>query len=367
MKICFTLPSSNIKNGIVRMVRNVVNELVHNDLFDITVLVLEKSDAKEVLQSQFDSEVIFLNLDKKNKARYYCELTKKVRKFFAVNCYDCCVISGMEFITFFLLATKRSQIHLIAWEHRNYYACPKFRLEWWGKHLAVSQLDRIVTITKRDYDEYLGKQKGADIEQIYNLCPLPGVSKGYNTQSKKIISVGYLDAIKGFDMLVDVAEIVFSCHSDWTWDIYGDGRERETLHNKIREKNLQDKVFLRGYNSNINDLYEKYSFFVLTSRKEGMGVVMIEAQKNHLPVVAFDVPCGPSDIIVNEENGFLIKPFDIEEMAQKIILLIDSEELRRDFSRKACMRHEELERNFIIKKWTEMLNNTIQLENGDLI
>lgn len=346
-----------MKNGIVRMVRNIVNELVQKDSFDISVLVLEDSDRKEVLQSQFDCEVIFLELDKKKKIKYYYGLICQVREFFSTNQYDCCVISGMEFVTFFLAALKPMSIHLIAWEHRNFYACSRFRLEWWGKHLALSKFDRIVTITKKDWDAYLKKKKRADIEQIYNLCPLPGVSKAYDVQSKRIISAGYLDAIKGFDMLIDVAELVFADHPDWTWDIYGDGKEREFLCNKIEKKHLQDRVFLRGYSSNINALYEDYAFFVFTSRKEGMGVVMIEAQKNYLPVVAFDVPCGPSDIIVNEENGFLIRPFEIEVMAQKINQLIESEELRRKFAQNSCMCHEELDRDYIVEKWTELFKS----------
>lgn len=355
MKICFTLPSNNIKNGIVRVVGNLVNQLARNELFDVSVLVLEKNNAKAELQSKFDSELIFLELDKKNKIRYYWELTRKIHQFFGSHKYDCCVISGMEFVTFFLLGTYHIPIRLIAWEHRNFYACPKFRLEWWGKHAALSKADTIVTITKQDYNAYLRKQKTAAIEQIYNLCPLPGVSKAYNTNSKKIVSVGYLDPIKGFDMLIDVAQSVFAIHPDWSWDIYGDGRERERLQNRIESKKLQDNVNLCGYNSEINALYEKYAFFVLTSRKEGMGVVMIEAQKNFLPVVAFDVPCGPEDIIVNEENGFLIKPFDIKEMANRINMLIESEELRKKFSSESCMRHRELECDFIIGRWTETL------------
>ena len=84
-------------------------------------------------------------------------------------------------------------------------------------------------------------------------------------------------------------------------------------------------------------------------------MVLIEAQKAGLPVVSFDIPCGPSDVIEDGVNGYLIQPFDIDEMSRKIIELIDDREKRKQFSEQSELYHAEFEKQVILEKWREML------------
>ena len=73
----------------------------------------------------------------------------------------------------------------------------------------------------------------------------------------------------------------------------------------------------------------------MTSRNEGFGLVLLEAKKNHLPTIAFDVPYGPATIIENGISGYLVKPFDIHDMADKIDYLISNDLLRLKFAEQA--------------------------------
>ena len=113
----------------------------------------------------------------------------------------------------------------------------------------------------------------------------------------------------------------------------------------IKKKGLQNNVFLKGYESKINRLYKEYALFVLTSRNEGMGMVLVEALKAGLPVISFDIKCGPSDVIVDGVNGYLIEPFNIEKMSEKINMLIKNVVKREEFSANAESTLEECGKN----------------------
>ena len=87
-------------------------------------------------------------------------------------------------------------------------------------------------------------------------------------------------------------------------------------------------------------------------------MVLIEAQKNKLPIVSFDIPCGPSDTVANGRNGFLIPPFEVDAMANRISELICNSQMRKDFSEHAEDYHEEMQNEYILEKWQNMLEHT---------
>jgi glycosyltransferase involved in cell wall biosynthesis len=173
------------------------------------------------------------------------------------------------------------------------------------------------------------------------------------------LSVGVVREIKGFDMLVDIAKIVFKKHPDWSWEIYGDQTSSYTV--KIQEKinlyKLNKQLILKGLSQNIDAEYSKSAFIVMTSRMEGLPMVLLEAKAHNLPIVAFDIQTGPSDIVCDNQNGFLIEPYNIEKMAEKINLLIENDELRKQFSDNAVLDSEKFSPERIIEQWTSLLHN----------
>lgn len=84
-------------------------------------------------------------------------------------------------------------------------------------------------------------------------------------------------------------------------------------------------------------------------------MVLVEALKAGLPVISFDIKCGPSDVIVDGVNGYLIEPFNIEKMSEKINMLIKNVVKREEFSANAESTLEEFDTEIIIKKWINML------------
>ena len=131
--------------------------------------------------------------------------------------------------------------------------------------------------------------------------------------------------------------------------------------------NLEQNVLLMGANNNIYDVYKDYSFFVLTSRFEGFGMVLLEAKSNNLPTISFDIESGPADIIRDKVDGYLIPPFDIVTMSEKIEHLINNEDTRLYFSKNARGNLNEFSKERIIKQWRNLLDGLlISNEGGNL-
>lgn len=356
--ICFFVGKLTFKSGIVRVVYNIANEFRKKKEFKISFMCtfIDKEFQKEFRQC---FQIYDLNLEECPKKLRYLRMVKGVRKYIKENKFDIIIISGMEFVLpCWMACLNIREVKKIAWEHRNFFAGPRFRMEYLGKRLACKKFDAIINITKKDYQFYQ-KYKGNTIGlyQIYNLIYYNKNYREYDFKSHKIISCGTLSKIKGFDMLIEIAAKIMPLHKEWTWDIYGDGDERFNLEKLISKYNLKNQVFLRGYHTNLSELYSQYSFFVFTSRMEGMGSVLVEAQRAGLPIVSFDILCGPSEIVVDDKNGCLIRPFDTKEMAEKINVLIESEEMRKELSSYSKIKHNEFERKFIIEKWQKMLRD----------
>lgn len=360
-KIVFLVGNISRKSGIVKVVKNISKELSTLEDYNVSILTIKKSNDIKDYDIQTRIPIHSLEIDEQSRKLVYFLMVSRLKKYLKKNPFDCLVISGMELVlpTLLSLGKKRKEVKLIAWEHRNFTAGLFLRLEWIGKRLACQYFDKIVCITKKDANRYLQYKSTHNIEQIYNLTDFKQKRFDYNIKSKKIMSVGYLSPIKGFDMLVQVASKIFNLpeFNGWSWDIYGDGIEFENLQKKINETHLEGIVNLKGYSNKINELYKEYSFFVMTSRSEGMGMVLIEAQKAGLPIISFDIPCGPSDVIENGKNGFLIEPFKLDDMSNKIKLLMYDKNQRIKLSEYSEYKHNELGREFITQKWIDMVES----------
>ena len=356
-KICFTIPENSYQNGIVRVVVPLAIFLSNTNMYDISILSLSDTNMDK-LPLKKNIKYIQLKVNKKsNRISRIYNMTKCLLKLFSCYVPDVVVVSGTEYVLPISMAINSQNTRLIAWEHRNFFAGPKYRLEWIGKRYALKRWDNIVCITKRDAYQYTSFAYAKNkIRQIYNLSGIEIKRYEYNYKAKKIISCGYLSHIKGFDMLINVAKNVFEKHDDWSWDIYGEGDERINLEHLIKQYGLSGNVFLKGYQENIKDLYNDYAFFVLTSRAEGMGMVIVEALRAGLPVVSFDILCGPSDVIKDGENGFLIKPFNLNDMSDKINCLIENLQLRKRFSLHSEKYLKDFSKDIILEKWIMLLN-----------
>lgn len=228
--------------------------------------------------------------------------------------------------------------------------------------LVINLSDKIILLTDKEKDLYkkIKNIKDDKIEVIYNPIEdklLFNKDNNYDTSSNKIITVGGLCDQKGYDYLLLVAAKVFSKHPDWQWDIYGNDADnkRDVFAHKISEYKLENNVKYKGVTENLYTKYKDYAFAVMTSKWEGFGMTLIEAQSHQLPLVSFDIYSGPSDIIEDNINGYLIKMFDIEEMSSKICYLIENQNKRMEMSSHARDGLWKFNKRTVVNKWKEVL------------
>lgn len=229
----------------------------------------------------------------------------------------------------------------------------KARLQTWKRIYHARKYDRIVVISNADLLRWKKHTRRAVL--IYNPITINS-SQLSDCSANAVISAGRLDYQKGFDFLIDAWQMVKLRHPDWHLNIYGEGELRDELQKQIDKSNLSKFITLCGRTSNIEKEYAHYSIFVMSSRAEGFGLVLVEAASCGLPLISFDCPSGPSEIIVDGKNGFLIKDVgDVQTMADKICQLIEEEKIRKQMGGKAKELSERFNISSICEQWKELL------------
>jgi glycosyltransferase involved in cell wall biosynthesis len=122
---------------------------------------------------------------------------------------------------------------------------------------------------------------------------------------------------------------VLAKHPDWRLRIYGAGRERGNLRQMINERGLKDLIRLPKPVQDLGPELERAAIYVLSSRFEGLPLVLIEAMSKGLAVVSTDCPTGPGDIIEDRRNGLLVRFKDVDALAAGMLELIEDGDLRR--------------------------------------
>ncbi len=185
----------------------------------------------------------------------------------------------------------------------------------------------VVVLTHTDRKDYEGVLPGTRIVRIPNSVHSLDQRHTKHT-AKTVIAAGRLVTQKGFDLLIPAFERVVAVHPDWKLRIYGTGPKKDELRALIEDYQVGKSVSLMGRTEHFDDRLAKASMFVLSSRFEGLPMVLIEAMSHALPVVSFDCPTGPADVITNGVDGVLVPPEDVDALAQAMIDLIGDKERR---------------------------------------
>lgn len=226
-------------------------------------------------------------------------------------------------------------------------------LKDWRKKLFVKYYDAFVVLTNEDAKEWGNRPNLYVVPNAVSFYP-DVVSKCDN---KIVISVGRLVYQKGYDMLVDIWNIVNKVHPDWKLMVFGTGIERKKLDQKIINLGLKHSFLLMNPVKDIIGEYQKASLFVSSSRYEGFPMTLLESMSCGIPCISFACPCGPSEIITCGEDGFVIPNGNIEEMANKICYLIENSEKRVEMGIKARNNINRYSVENVMRKWEFLLSS----------
>ncbi len=226
------------------------------------------------------------------------------------------------------------------------------RIQHHLKQYLGRAFDRIVVLTDRNLSEWSLE----NLEIIPNPLPFEA-SVSADLHSKKIIAVGSYSYNKGYDRLLEIWKIVEDTFSDWELHIYGKSTQ-ENLKNESQLLGLS-RIYFYEPVPNIEHKYLNSAVFVLPSRSEGFGMVIIEAMSCGLPVVSFDCPHGPADIITDGHDGFLVENGNIEQFAQRLKELMRCEDLRMKMGAKAKVTSEKYDATKIVGQWDRLFKKLL--------
>jgi glycosyltransferase involved in cell wall biosynthesis len=195
---------------------------------------------------------------------------------------------------------------------------------------AYPRLDAVTVLTEHDRADYAKALAGSPVrlECIPNGIPEKDAPAAAH-DAKRLVAAGRMTGQKGFDMLLDAFAIVAARHPDWTLAVYGGGPWRRRLTEQRAALGLTASVQMPGVTPHLDRELAASSIFVLSSRFEGLPMVLLEAMSTGLPVAAFDCPTGPAEVVEHGRNGLLVPAQDVAGLAAALNEMIEDPERRR--------------------------------------
>lgn len=212
---------------------------------------------------------------------------------------------------------------------------------------AYRKADMLVSLTEGDAEDWRKKNHNKRVCVIPNVVNLNTTGRFSDLSQKNVIFVGRFAKLKGIPYLMEIWKRVQVRHPDWTLNIYGDGEDKEKYADIISSLN----IIVHQPTKNIHEEYCKNSIFLLTSISESFSLVIPEAMSCGLPVVSFDCPCGPSDIVTPHEDGILVENGNVEKLGMAISRMIEDSDMRQNYGKKARSNSVRFSQDSVMSLW----------------
>lgn len=222
-------------------------------------------------------------------------------------------------------------------------------------------LDCFALLTEADAVDY--RDRLGDVDTLVTAMPnaLPWPIRPASPLTEKIvISGGRLVEQKGFDLLIEAYAQVARARPDWQLHIYGSGSLRPALRRLIDQLGLAEQIKLKGHTDDFDSVLATASVYALSSRYEGFGMVLIEAMSRGLPLVSFDCPRGPGEIVNSGTNGLLVPPEDTDALGKALLKVIEDDELRSQMGKASHTDAQQYEVETIAHAWESLFEELLQ-------
>lgn len=254
-----------------------------------------------------------------------------------VRAQDDCVVIATRISLNLALATLRTDGQVaIGQEHNFLTKQAGLRADYADR---FPSLDAVAVLTESDavrYRALLGTT--CRVEVVPNALPHGIRVRRSPLTATVAVSAGSLIKRKGFDLLVDAWRPVAAAHPEWRLRIFGAGEEAAELTTRIEAAGLTGTVTLEGFEADLGARLDEASLFVLPSRREGMPMVLLEAMAAGLPVVAFDCPTGPAEVLDGGRSGRLVPNGDTAALSDNLLQVVSDEQERRRLADAAAAR-----------------------------
>lgn len=359
MRLLYITNGINGAGGLERILAIKSNYLVDVLGYDVHIIVLNSNEISSFYN--FNKKIIFHNLKANGwliKFHYsyfksISRLAKKIQPDIITVCDDGLKGFAIPFVTKFkpTLYERHASIYLNTITSNSRikkvltHTIMRFCAKFFQKFIVLTEANKLEwntanTIVIPNFYSFYPKEKSALL-------------------NKKVIVVGSHSYNKGYDLLLYSWKEIIKEYQDWNLEIYGKIDDAKTYLNLSKELQLENNVTFFNPTNNIEEKYLDASIFVLSSRSEGFGVVLLEAMACGLPCVSFDCPSGPAEIIKNNEDGFIIPMNDLQKFEGAIKLLMSSFELRNEMGTKAKENVKRFSVNNIMKKWDALYKSLV--------
>lgn len=257
-----------------------------------------------------------------------------------------------------VMAAEGLKTKVIASDHTSFDRKLPFHIQLIRKY-AYRMADHVTVLTQTDYN-YLGKKLPRKTV-MPNPLAYPCVTEVGNNRRKNVLAVGRIDdwRVKGFDVLIKAWSMIAEKHTDWVLEIAGGGKDisKETLLQIAKDNNVESRVELLGFRRDIDAVMRESSVFVLSSRVEGFGMVLIEAMSQGCACVSFDDGGRQREIITSEKEGIIVEKHDAQKLAESLDMLIRDSELRHALSEAAINRADFFNLDKIELRWENLIKS----------
>lgn len=369
MKLLYVEKTLAIHGGIERVLTDKLNWLVEYGGCEVCLLIANQGENPYVfpLNSKvecYDLNIMFHQIFRcplwKRYFRLY-QLRKLFRKCISERIQefspDVIICTRLEYI--YDVMKVRGSIPVIYESHHSFlaykfekYSClQRLQLRMW--HHALKKTQMIISLTQGDALEW--KKLNPHVQVIPNLVHLNNTGRYSDCSTKSAIFVGRFSYQKDIPSLIRVWELVSQRHPDWQLHIFGGyGDQKDQLLSEINQLGANINIVIHQPTTSIYEEYINNSMLLMTSRFEPFGLVLPEAMSCGLPVVSFDCPYGPADIITDGQDGFLIKDRSINNYVDRVCLLIENEELRYKIGKAGVLSSHRFEINIIMPQWIKL-------------
>lgn len=369
MRVLYITDALAVWGGIERVLRDKMNYLARNYAYNVHVVTTDQG--LHPIPYPLDDKVMTHDLDIRFHHQYRYRGIKrliayqKLQKLFKQRLKalidelkpDVMVCIRVDFVS--LVVAVKGDIPLVceshslcnAYRYENTTVWNRFRLR--NEMRCLNKANCMVALTEGDANDW--RQSCPRVTVIPNVVHLNDTGRYSDLKSKQVIFVGRMSAQKDFASMIEIWQQVNQRHPDWVLHAYGEGELKDGYERMLSEKNIN--MVLHAPTPDIFEKYMESSVFVLSSRFEPFGLVLPEAMSCGLPVVAFNCPYGPADIITHGVNGFLIENRDIRSFADKICLLIENESLRQEMGANASKSVAKFRAEEIMPQWDRLFKS----------
>lgn len=357
MNLVFLVYDIHFGGGAERVTVNMANRLVENNN-GVSIVSLSCFKPSNIFTIDKRVVIEYLNFNFENRFN----LLQKIAAVFKVSHYfrkytEQTIILGIGTFPSLILAMMpgKKNLKTIGCQHNSY----SFARHIWSllRKLFYHRLSAVVSLTEQDLPK-LRKLNRNSIVIPNSVSFFP--DEPAKLENKIILAIGRMDYNKGYDLLLDVFSRLTVEYPDWSLRIIGNGPMKEKIISRIETSGLKDRVEILAPTNKIIDQYLAASIYLMTSRAEALPMVLLEAQACGLPVVSFNCETGPSDIINNNKDGYLIDCFDVELMTKKVAALCSDTGLRRQFGTRGRENIQKFHPEIIAQKWETLFRKLIQ-------